>query len=344
MSTRRSSQPPPSRRRARTSDVTYDTYYDRRDEITTNDAPAWEALDRRTSNSRRPKWFNKMNENGTVAPSVKPSDSISSVRPRKREGGTSTARRSTAPSRRPPISRRYSSEDGSSRWSNSRGAALTTDNIENLNEVNSQMTNQSRRTERKASSAVGDPRIENWRNESGTVRSQSVYARDDQGSRSQAKSTYKSVAATSKNDSNFENTAIAAGAGAVAGTQVSSRRRRTTDDYDNTAQSRVTSRHASQAPPTTTGREVATVTSGRQDLEVTRTRPSPPSMPGDFGGDGGVISRIRSDSPPEMEWERRVRTREYRRPSDGRMVLDRECLVRRVRVPEVARVDEGVQA
>jgi hypothetical protein len=330
----------------RVSNSRYETWTDQRDEITTNDAPAWQSNVRtETGYTRRDDDDDEIQRKSTMsfrAPPVEPSDSVSRVKSRPHNGReySAVSKRTTVASRRPGLRSRYSSRDGSA-WSRpSSGAPLTENNLERFNERKSQARSRTSKWTR-ADDVVSE---DSWEDEPPQrYESRSIRRRTEvDESRGPAKSAYKSEAAASRRRSHantkesqksIDTEMMAAGAAAGAANQQVARRSR----YAEKSDSQVSPRHVSPKGSTTRAANQDMTVAIRQSQAVT-SRPSPPNNPYNTTSPTSVTSANRAQALAEMEWERQVRKREYRRPSDGRLVEDREILIRTIRPPQVPQV------
>jgi hypothetical protein len=81
-----------------------------------------------------------------------------------------------------------------------------------------------------------------------------------------------------------------------------------------------------------------------QDQSGATSSPSRPSPPSDPWAQGSPTSAMSATPPAELEWERVVHIREYRRPTDGKLVRDRECSIRKLYPHQPPMIAEAVQA
>lgn len=340
-----------TRRSSRPSESRYETWT--RGDITTNDAPEYSPGGYRSTRSN----YLPDPSHTEIAfntPTVAPSESISKVQSR-RDGARNytpySRQGASVSSRRPPMRARYSSDEGTS-WSRSRAAALTENNLEAFNESKSTRrqrteftTNSSHRPSRRASNTWdGEQMVEDrnvaYPSERGS-RHRSTYVQDDYVARSQARS------ARDQSESSMPTEAIAAVAAGNAMAQNNGpARSRAPKNPDPNAPTTITSRRASRAPSTTQNKAVAAYQSTQVEGNDTRiqtrvpsaTSESRPSPPRD------LTSPMAASSSAEIEWERRVHIREYRRPSDGKLIQDRETVVRKLNPLQAPRLGSAVQA
>lgn len=358
--TRRTSERPATRPPPRDSEASGSAYETRtryKDGVTTNDAPEWQSVARRPSNAR-----SRMDDakSGIAfrAPPVGPYDSISTVQSRAVTNGRKYSTISSKP-QRPTFRQRSSSLDGTS-WSGS-GAPLTETNVRALNESRSvaregtaYTTRKSRYASRRQSNAVSDDEQAAEERTTAqqtqrTSRRRTTVTGDDYeyGASSAAKSVQKSKAASTRKSSAHETELIAAGAGAAAvGAAAGAGARSRAPDDAQVSASRVSQRASqtrgaaqTEAAGTAKDRQISTrTTAGRRSRASSSSSSSSsstsrPQRPAGLS-DAMVPRSFRSDDADVAEWERRVYIREYRRPSDGKWVSDRECIIRRIRSPQ----------
>ncbi|KAK5170110.1 uncharacterized protein LTR77_004694 [Saxophila tyrrhenica] len=345
--TRRTSENPASRPAPGISHASGTAYQSRsswRDEITTNDAPAWQSNVPRSTKSRT-----QVDEDDRKtgiafrAPSVAPSDSISKIQSRAPTKGRQYSTISTrASTRRPPLRSRYSSQDGTAVTD---GVPLTETNVNALNqggrsvrESTAYSRPKSRRPLRRHDSATSegygvDDRTATQQSTRASRRRATVTGDEyGYGGAGPSRSSFKSRATSARPT-----------------TAVASRSRATTVPKDSDGPGTKVSRRTSQAHGTTQAGSAAQnqqiATTGQKSRATSSSpssaRPSAPSAPADPFRPRSATSPTQASPPGFSEWERRVHVREYRRPSDGRWVSDRECIIRKM---HSAQAPQGVEA
>jgi hypothetical protein len=338
-----------------------------RDDYTANNAPEWQSNFHRSSvnKSRAQEDDDYKSAIAFRAPPVAPLDSVSVASPRGRENGRLYKAIPTAPpSRRPPLKQRSSSVEGTS-WSGS-GAPLTETNVRFLNKRGSSMrsskvkvydADKSRWTSRRPSEAMGgevEERTAAQQTTRSSRRRATVTGEDyEYGNGEKTKSGWQSEARSARKSSVRETEVGGAGAaagavGAVAAQSGAGSRAETRAKDDGAVGTRV-SRRTSRAPQTeavttTQDRQVSTrTTNGRRSRASSSSSSSSssstermqrPTAPTDPFSPRSATSASSASPPANMEWEKRVYIREYRRPSDGKWVESRECIVRKIIPPQ----------
>lgn len=139
--------------------------------------------------------------------------------------------------------------------------------------------------------------------------------------------------------------AAAAAGNAMMHNTVPPRSRAATHQHQS-GQTNVPSRRSSQAPSANQNRAMTKYQSTQAegfDTQI-QTRTPSSSSSSKHSPPRELAQPMGPSSPAEMEWERRVHIREYRRPRDGKLVQDRECIVRKFRPPQASRMTGAVQA
>ncbi len=265
---------------------------------------------------------------------------------------------------RPKYYSRSSSCDGTS-WS---GTPLTATNLEALNGGRSVQT--SRRGSRRQSNAYGGDEVNDDLIQSrGTGRAsrrrstfveEEVVSRPRSGHRSgrsrrlstapssksmRRRRDQSSSSSSSSSTSSSETEVIAAGAAAGAANQTTKSTARSRQSVNRSAgeeTSRASRRDSKVSVSSVKQSDRQTMTRYDEQASSPPLRPVAPSEPQRL--EKSPTSATSASPPEDCEWERRVQIREYRRPSDGAWVREREICVRKLLPPQVPRAPNAVEA